>query len=324
MANHVPDWVLQSDVSVWEKDLLEVHGSHEPQWLIEPDGDRTLWLHKDVVSHYNARLERVIPKGEDWSEIISTQVALLLGLPVAETRMCLRKGRRGTISKDVRPDGFDLHNGLVIMDSVEGYFPHREGAHGVDPARPGVNRPGHTLANIRRVLEDYAPPPEFSKENLTSFDVFAGYCVLDALIANRDRHEENWAVLIPQLTGDSARLAPSYDHASSLGFNLDDEVRAVKLLNLRKFAEGGTAGRFEYVGKRPPTLVSHAADALGLCTPEGRDCWLNRIADLDLGPVLSVLEGNQIQTMSDVEATFAYELLQLNLRRIQDGAQCHA
>ena len=65
MANHVPDWVLQSDVSVWEKDLLEVHGSHEPQWLIEPDGNRTLWLHKDVVSHYNARLERVILKGED-------------------------------------------------------------------------------------------------------------------------------------------------------------------------------------------------------------------------------------------------------------------
>jgi serine/threonine protein kinase HipA of HipAB toxin-antitoxin module len=45
-------------------------------------------------------------------------------------------------------------------------------------------------------------------------DVFLGYLMLDAWIANLDRHHENWGlVLTKDITG---HLAPSYDHASSL------------------------------------------------------------------------------------------------------------
>ncbi|MCD5419519.1 hypothetical protein LRS71_08080 [Rhodococcus pyridinivorans] len=274
--------------------------------------------------HYNAQIDQSVERGEDWSEILSTQVAHLLGIPVAETRMVRRHGRRGTISKDIRPDGFDLHMGLVILDTIEGYFPHVEGAPGVDPARPGVKRPGHNLLNIRLALEGYDPPPGSEYPELTSFDVFAGYCLFDALVGNRDRHEENWAVLIPQLIDRSPCLAPSYDHASSLGFNLTDKKRTTLLQNLMKFAEGGTAHRFEHVGNKPPTLVSLALQALDLCTPKGKEWWVSRLVDLDLGPVLTVLEQHQVPNMSDIEARFARELLELNLRRIKDGIQCHA
>lgn len=30
---------------------------------------------------------------------------------------------------------------------------------------------------------------------MTGFDVFVGYLLLDALVAKRDRHEQDWAVL---------------------------------------------------------------------------------------------------------------------------------
>jgi hypothetical protein len=69
----------------------------------------------------------------------------------------------------------------------------------------------------------------------TAFDVFAGYVVLDAWVANRDRHDNNWAVLRPiTLSADPLRLCGSYDHASSLGFNVTDEERSVRLADRGK------------------------------------------------------------------------------------------
>ncbi|QCB50021.1 hypothetical protein E5720_06940 [Rhodococcus sp. PAMC28707] len=319
-------WTTRIDVSAWEESFIEVQGSHAPRWLIEPGDFATpvRWLHKDVVSHYNAKEDRYLERGEDWSEILATQVAHALGLPVAHTRMCSRGGKRGTISRDVRPEGFDLWNGAVVMEDIDGYVRHAEGSPATDPERPDVKRPGHTLSNIKMALGQYEPPRTVDRDDgLTSFDVFGGYTVLDALVSNRDRHEENWAVVVPQLTSMSARLAPSYDHASCLGFNLNDRKRAGYLLDLAAFAEGGTAHRFEHIG-RPPTLVDHASEALKLCSEEGRNWWVSRLLQLDLTPVLSVLERKGLPDMSDLEAKFALELLTLNLRRLRDVVEHYA
>jgi hypothetical protein len=171
-----------------------------------------------------------------------------------------------------------LNEGNVVLEGagVPGYFPHLEGQPGLDPARPGVKRPGHDLTNIRSALDGVAAPPGFDGPAAADgFDVFAGYMILDALIANRDRHEQNWAVLTPGLVSSPPRISPSYDHASSLGYNEVDKRRKAILLKpgrLQAWAERGTAYRFEHAGK-PPTLVEHAARALAACTPEGADWW---------------------------------------------------
>jgi hypothetical protein len=57
--------------------------------------------------------------------------------------------------------------------------------------------------------------------------VFASYLVLDALIGNTDRHHMNWGVLDDP--GSPRVLAPTFDHASSLGFLLSDEQRNLRL-----------------------------------------------------------------------------------------------
>lgn len=194
---------------------VESAGSTQNLWLAEPNSPAgTLWLHKDTLIPENR-----IEQGEDWSEVVSTQVAAILGVPRATTRLCLRKDRRGSLSRSVRPEDADLWEGQIVLEDVHapGYFPHVEGREGVDPERPDVKRPGHNLRNIELALDDVAPPPEFEGPgSLSGFDVFAGYLLLDALIANRDRHEQNWAVLRPRLLGPPVRLSPSYDHASSL------------------------------------------------------------------------------------------------------------
>lgn len=72
---------------------------------------------------------------------------------------------------------------------------------------------------------------------LTAFEAFTGYLVLDALVANQDRHEENWAVLRPLPGGGEVTLAGSYDHGSSLAFNLTDARRIPYVRMVRSLAE---------------------------------------------------------------------------------------
>lgn len=47
----------------------------------------------------------------------------------------------------------------------------------------------------------------------SALDVFAGYVLLDAWIANQDRHHENWGAL---RMGTALYLAPSFDHGAAL------------------------------------------------------------------------------------------------------------
>ncbi|MGH3871963.1 MAG: hypothetical protein ACRDSR_10690 [Pseudonocardiaceae bacterium] len=90
--------------------------------------------------------------------------------------------------------------------------------------------------------------PPAGSDQLTAVEVFAGYLVLDAWVADQDRHDQNWAVLRQAAAPGELRLASSYDHASSLGFNLLD-TRREKLLASEAVATGaarGTAHRFEH------------------------------------------------------------------------------
>ena len=66
-------------------------------------------------------------------------------------------------------------------------------------------------------------------EDATKLDAksrIAEYLVLDAVIGNTDRHHENWGIL-RQRRGNVwyGFVAPSFDHASSLGRELLDSRR---------------------------------------------------------------------------------------------------
>lgn len=310
----------RQDVTDWSVLSVEKTGSSVSTWLEDPRDGESRWLHKDTTIPANGR-----EQGEDWSEVISTQIAVSLGVPCATTRMCLRNGRRGSISLDVKPLGFALYEGAVALENcpeVEGYCPHTEDAPGVDPDRPGVKRPGHNLHNIRVTLDGLGAPPGFiGPDNFGAFDVFVGYLILDALIANRDRHEQNWATLEPSLTTSAATLAPTYDHASSLGYNLTDPARKRLLADpaaFRRWAANGTAWRFEHTSK-PISLVDLAMEALHLCSPEVQEFWRNQVFALDLPSVQSALAGPTIDAMSVPASRFAAALLDHNHERMRDA-----
>ncbi|CAM3422252.1 hypothetical protein OCAE111667_09175 [Occultella aeris] len=308
-------WWRQIDVSDWRELQIEPGGSMSVRWLENPEtGDG--WLHK-----YTTVPDTGIEQGEDWAEAIATQVAVMLGVPCALVSLCTRHGMRGSLSRDLRLRGYSFWPANVwLYGRATGYVPQKEGAPGVDPGRPGVRRPGHTLKNFCHALSETAVPPDFRGEATNGFDVLAGYFVLDALVANRDRHTENWAVLEPQVGSDPTMLAPSFDHGGSLGFNVKDEDRRRFLDESRveSWVRKGTAHRLEHtVGQRRPTLVEAAGTALALASPAARAWWRGQVDNLDLSSVLDVVREGRVAAMSDLARTFAIESLTLNLERLR-------
>lgn len=290
------------DVSDWDIVADETSGAEEKYWLQEPAGTR--WLFKPVT----VKQEHV--HGEDWAEKVVAELGCLLGIPCARIELAEFRGRPGCISADLRPVMFELQPGQVLLEvcAVPGYV------HGT-----GRNHPGHTLENIWTVLDGALPPPGCAIPfDATAYDVFAGYVLLDAWVANRDRHDNNWAVLRPLLVSDEPlRLCGSYDHASSLGFNLKDDARVRRLADgsVKSWCVKGTAWRFDY--EPSTTLVQLAARALELASRDAQRYWREQLSDVSYEEVQNVIA--RVPRMSDPARTFAESVLSVNRRRVLDG-----
>lgn len=308
------------DVSDWGISTRETVGSDAGEWLLDPSGRR--WLHKRVRSHATH------VDGEDWAEVATTNVADRLNVPAARTRLSSRRGVNGSISLQVNnPETHDFIEGTLLLLDVLEVDVHN--SHESDGST--FVRIGHSLENIRAALNDVRPPSDFvGPADFSAFDVFAGYICLDALVANRDRHEQNWAVLEPRLTGGNLELAPSYDHGSALGYNLTPERRQRLLADadlLMRWVERGTAYRLEH--KKPPgplTLLDGAVSALKLASPAARTYWSDAVASLDvvdfsqqLPSAIPQADGAACPQVSDLVPTMITRLLEINQRRFCDA-----
>jgi hypothetical protein len=297
-----PRW----DVSAWEVVRDETSGAEEKYWLRDPD-TRYVWLYKPVT----VRPDHTY--GEDWAEKAAAHLADLAGVPHAEVEMAARGASQGSISLDLKPSLFELQEGRILLEGRPGYVhqPGRRGGH-----------PGHSLENILAVLHGALPPPGWAGlPEAAAFDVFAGYLTLDAWIANTDRHDNNWSVLRHATEPGPLYLCGSYDHASSLAFNVPDAKRVWRLARLermRQWCEKGVASCFEHTPGMPiPTLVDLAKRALDLASPAAREHWLSnlmQVRDADVQDLMARLPG-----MSEPARTFALSVLEINRRRVLDA-----
>lgn len=287
------------DASGWTVENDEPGGRVEKWWLLDPERQR--WLYKTVLVKNGHR------HGDDWAEKAATELAGLAGIPVAQVELASRDGRPGVLSRDLLPnETWSLHSGAVLIGSIDPSIEPR--------AR---SRVGHNLANIQEVLDPLRPPETYvGPSDFTAYDVFCGYLVLDAWVANTDRHEENWSVLID--AAGETQLAPSYDHASSLGFGETDMVRRRVLdgsPGLERWASRGRASRFQ--DGQGVTLVDFVTTALRRTRPDVGRYWAERLDGIPEDAINDVLTA--IPVMSDVTRMFCRELLLLNRRRLLDA-----
>jgi hypothetical protein len=283
------------DVSAWPPAGEEQRGDKPKQWLREGGGeDGTLWLWKE--STWNTTPAGTYRKGDDWAEALARRLGEQLGLPMAEVHLAVRDGLPGVVSRTVLSDDESMLRGNVVLADAD-----------IDVHESG-RRSRYTLDAVARALDKVAPT---SGSGFTSaFEQFTGYLVLDAVIANTDRHEENWAVVEAE---DGRRwLSPSFDHASSFGFQLSDEQRRAFLLGVPITVEQwARRARTKFVGRLHP--VDLAADALGRVSGSVAERILSAVGQLDAEGEANALP---VERWSAPARRFALAVVEANRARL--------
>lgn len=270
----MPDYTI---IQVRPEDVIGDEGmGSKPKFWFKRDGQE--WLFKDARDN----------TGEDWAEKVVAEVARIAEIPAATVELAEFQGRRGCACLSFTPSNAEtlIHGNEILAGHVLGYDPKKK-----------FHQSQHTLENIVEALRRMFPDP--ARHNGVLADL-GSYLVLDALVGNTDRHHENWGILTraKALEGGAIEMtmqvAPSFDHASSLGRELLDDGR-------RQFLAQG----------RVPTYVRRGHGAIFRSTTDRRG--MNPLSLVETGvkshpscfvPALQRLKGIQLarlqSTVDDV------------------------
>ncbi len=184
----------------------------------------------------------------------------------------------------------------------------------------GVSK--HTVDAVLELLAKIEAPESDYPSIVSAADVFLGYLLLDAVVMNCDRHHENWGVL--QLAGGVRRLAPSYDHASSLGRELGDKERQARLTTSDR---GYSVDHYirqahsRFYAEDTDKKALHPADAFFRAVrqrPKAGALWLARIEALGEDEIEKITARVPASAISKPGRAFAHEVLRLARRMLLD------
>ena len=285
----------------WAEDT-EYMGDDKPKfWFKRPadeSDDNVRWLFK-----YPRRQN----SGEHWAEKIAEQVANLLEIPHGEVEFAVFDGARGSASKSFVRDGEELFHGNQILETTEANY----------DASTRFRQSDHTLDMVLQGLDVIFVSHEAANRAKRQF---AEYVMLDALIGNTDRHHRNWGIVRKLEAGEwVGRLAPSYDHASSLGRELRDSARDGHLGNgVERYSKRGRGGIYwNRDDSRAPSPLSLAR----MATEQYPDIFVPAMRKLD-----SLSENDLVRVASQVpkdwmskSATcFAVSVMRYNLAKLRE------
>lgn len=288
---------------------LEPLGTKGKFWYTDGDGRRMLFKAEERGT------------GEDWAEKIVCELATILGIPHVHYEMAhdTATDKPGVVCASFIGNGEALGHGNSLLFALDNNYPKNQGRYGVA---------AHTVAAITKVLHVLGPPhakwmSSAPVEIKTAIDVFVGYLLLDAWVANQDRHHENWGAVWTKPRTFS--LAPSYDHGASLARLLTDEDRAVRLDTRdrgRSIAHYVTRARSaiyaDAVAAHPmgtvETFVAFAARA-----EAAAHMWRERLRAVDEKTINEVLTQVPPDRLSAISRAFTLQLLLENRQRILDA-----
>ena len=279
-------------------EVIEQLGSKEKFWFRLPH-DEQPWLFKFTREN----------TGEDWSEKVASEVAHLLKIPAATVELAMFMNRRGCASRSFveTKKGFDLIHGSELMAGRVLGYDRSKLRHQSD----------HCIPNILKAIEETFP----LKQRATQLRTLAGFIVLDAIICNTDRHHDNWAV-IRGPSGPSKivhQVAPSFDHASSLGRELLDQNRKQKMAqNLvgRYVAKAGGGIYWQSSdakGSNPLELAVQAAKKY----PDFFSPWLDSVRQLQVESLENILAQVPVEWMSVESKQFCIKMMSVTVETLK-------
>ncbi|WP_261770410.1 MULTISPECIES: hypothetical protein [unclassified Rhodococcus (in: high G+C Gram-positive bacteria)] len=236
------------DLAGWTRGETEPGGAEEKRWFRAPDTSQYdgHWLFKprrikDLMLS-KERCERGdipdrLTRGEDWAEQISYELARLIDVPAAHTELAtvVRRGTdnsvSGSKSLDMRPPHWGWTSGAALLAERDNEF-------------DSESCRGHTIKAVFEAMTDLRGPVGTAYEDWPAFDVFAGYLVLDAWIANSDRHAYNWGwsrTLRPEQCA-SARASTTDPHCPAGTETTTAPIESSSALSNSGVAGGGRSG----------------------------------------------------------------------------------
>ncbi|HGG56853.1 MAG TPA: HipA-like protein [Nannocystis exedens] len=271
----------------------------------EQMGSKTKFWFKDGDAKWLFKRRRA-NTGEDWAEKLGAEVAALLGLPHAKVELAESEGLYGSASLDF-VGRCDLIHGNELLLHVDSSY----------PAQQLWRVTEYTVENVLGVLTSTALSHRETPvtRGMTAAAVFVGYLALDALIGNTDRHHENWGLL---RDGEQVSLAPTYDHASSLGRELQDRKRRALLADhqVAKYTRKARSALYASSSARRPMSPLDAFLLAAKSVPGSRATWQTQTASLSRDALHQIIQRVHPERMSQDARDFAFDLLLENQRAL--------
>lgn len=218
--------------------------------------------------------------GDDWSEKVASELCGLLALPHVVYELAVWRSERGVVCRTFVPEGGRLvHANELLAKVVSGYEP-----------RQFFHVRQHTLRLVLAIVKNEHIRVPIGWNVFpgvdSAIDVFVGYLMFDAWIANQDRHHENWSLVVSPEP--ALHLAPTYDHASSLGSNETDESRQDRLTtrdrgrSMERYVERATSAFFLSPSRTKPMSTLDAFHEAAKVRPKAARAWLESLKRLSL------------------------------------------
>lgn len=295
--------------------IIRIHSSNAE--AIEDLGTKAKFWYRDgeALTLFKAE-ER--GTGEDWAEKVCCELAALLGLPHVHYEMAhdVDLDRPGVICASLAPPPLALAHGNQLLLVLDSKYPGDQDRH--------YRCREHTIDAVFGVACRLRMPTAAWCVDLPAgvdmaAGVFAGYLMLDAWVANQDRHHENWGAV---WDGEHLSLAPSFDHGASLARNLSDEERYERLhsrdVNRRVpyFASRARSALYADPTAKKPLTTMDAWLAWAAKVPDAADVWRRQLAAIETDAFAAVLANVHPDRMTAICRQFTLDLLVENRRRI--------
>ena len=282
----------------------EYLGSKPKFWF--RDGDRQLLFKAEVRG-----------TGEDWAEVVASELCDRLGLPHVQYSLASEFSEGayqnpGTVCENLAPSPLVLFLGNDLLLAEDAAYPKQQ--------RFKVQQ--HCRLAVSDAIWVFAPPAGYQsmpKRCQSAGGAFIGYLMLDAWIANTDRHHENWGVVWDGQTG---CLAPTFDHGAAFGHSLLDVERSERLRTrdrnrtVESFARRGSSALYLSSDTAKPMGLLEAFKAFGELEARAADAWLEILAGIDVDNVSEILDRIPDDRISTVGREFTQQLLKTNQRRL--------
>ncbi len=242
--------------------------------------------------------------GENWAEKVACELANLLGLPHAHYELAKYEEQMGTVSNSFVPNNSRFIHGNELLAKVNREYP-------VDQFYRVRDYKLEIVLSLVRLME--------RKYSIAgSLNHFIGYIVFDCLIANQDRHHENWGYLIDETR--KVSLAPTYDHAAGFGCKVsaEDAKRRVETNDMKFTVESFCRrAKTPFYTKDEKKVTTYDACRIAAKFDKDAFCdWVDKVAEIQVKDLESIFAQIPSEWIEKDVIIFSMRVIQVNQKRL--------